>query len=462
MEQELAYSFHLGSDKNKSKLAKKVAKENVSGTTSLSNNAIQTAKDLSDVNKHNLRDYDNQIELIRTIYGTSDIVKDVKQVYLEEFEEARIEYNNKQTREDRKIEDYFKKVCESQNDVACEIIIELGDMDFWNDKNERYRFKMVDVYNEQVQELIKIVPDFKIANATIHFDETSPHMHIIGVPVTQNCTRGMKKQVGKSKLFTKTTLTEIQDKMRNACFKSYNKFYEVNTRLKQKQKGRNQDINVNDMGNYREIKKQLAKKEQKLEKANNQTKQIDNSSKDINKILDSLKPTKLNKNNMIISNEDVQKIKNYAEDVKDITQTVRSVNDLNMAIKDFEHSAFEIEKENRSLKYEIELKDNEISSLKEELSTKDKIIGKLQTEKEKLKQELQKFKGFWHSIINHFYKRICYDKDNNYKIVSDDLYKNGIFDNNDNEIANNIARKVTIPDENMQIKNKKKNNDTRF
>ena len=44
MEQELAYSFHLGSDKNKSKLAKKVAKENLSGTTSLSNNAIQNAK----------------------------------------------------------------------------------------------------------------------------------------------------------------------------------------------------------------------------------------------------------------------------------------------------------------------------------------------------------------------------------------------------------------------------------
>ena len=113
MEQELAYSFHLGSDKNKSKLAKKVAKENVSGTTSLANNAIQNAKDLSDV----------------------------KQVYLEDFEQARIEYNNNQTRNDRKIE--------------------LGDMDFWNDKYERYKFKMVDVYNEQVIELIKIVPDFK-------------------------------------------------------------------------------------------------------------------------------------------------------------------------------------------------------------------------------------------------------------------------------------------------------------
>ena len=461
MEQELAYSFHLGSDKNKSKLAKKVAKENLSGTTSLANNAIQNAKDLSDVNKHNLRDYDNQIELIRTIYGTDDIVNDVKQVYLDEFEQSRLEYNNKQTREDRKIGDYFKKVCESQNDIACEIIIELGDMDFWNDKNERYRFKMVDVYNEQVKELIKIVPDFKIANATIHFDEVSPHMHIVGVPVSYDCKRGMKKQVVKSKLFTKNTLKQIQDKMRNACIKSFNKFYDMNFKLKEKQKGRNQDINVNDMGNYREIKKQLAKKEQKLEKANNQTKKLDNTSRDIDKILDSLKPTKLNKNNMVISNEDVQKIKNYTEDVKSITQTVRSVNDLNMAISDFENSAFEIEKENCSLKYEIELKDNEIGSLKNELSTKDKIINKLQTEKEKLKQELQKFKGFWYSIMSHFHKRICYDKDNSYKIVSDDLYKNGIFDNNDNEIANNIARRVTIPDENKAEKSRKKK-DTRF
>ena len=462
MEQELAYSFHLGSDKNKSKLAKKFAKENVSGTTSLSNNAIQNAKDLSDVNKHNLRDYDNQRELIRTIYGTNDIVNDVKQVYLDEFEEARLEYNNNQTREDRKIEDYFKKVCNSQNDIACEIIIELGDMGFWNDKDKEYRFKMVDVYNEQIKDLIKIVPDFKIANATIHFDEVSPHMHIVGVPVAQNCTRGMKKQVGKSKLFTKTSLTEIQDKMRNACIKSFNKFYDMDFKLKEKQKGRNQDINVNEMGNYREIKKKLKQKEQKLEKANTQTKTLDNTSNDVNKILDNLKPTLMNKNNMVISNEDVQKLKNYTRDVKDITKTVRSVNDLNLAIKDFEHSSFEVAQENRSLKYEIELKDNKIGDLKKELSAKDKIISKLQTEKEKIKQELQKFKGFWHSIMSHFHKRICYDKDNNYKIVSDDLYKNGIFDNNDNEIANNIYRKVNILDENKQNKNKKRNNDTRF
>ena len=458
MEQELAYSFHLGSDKNKSKLAKKVAKENVSGTTSLSNNAIQNAKDLSDVNKHNLRDYDNQRELIRTIYGTNDIVNDVKQVYLNEFEQARLEYNNKQTREDRKIEDYFKKVCESQNDIACEIIIELGDMDFWNDKNERYRFKMVDVYNEQIKDLIKIVPDFKIANATIHFDEISPHMHIVGVPVSYDCKRGMKKQVVKSKLFTKTTLTQIQDKMRNACIKSFNKFYDMDFKLKEKQKGRNQDINVKDMGDYRAIKKQFEEKEKKLAEANTQTKKLDNTSKNINSILDNLKPTKLNRNNMVISSENVQIIKDYVENVKNTTKTIRSVNDLNMAIKDFEHSAFEIEKENRSLKYQLELKDDEIDSLKGELSAKDKIIGKLHAEKERLKQEIHKFKDFWHSIMGHFHKRICYDKDENYKIVSDDLYKSGIFTDDENEIANDITRKVKPKEDIEKSKNKKKDN----
>lgn len=462
MEQELAYSFHLGSDKNKSKVAKKTAKGNVSGTTSLSNNAIQNANDLSRANKHNLRDYDHQRELITTIYGTDNIVNDVKQLYLDEFEEARNEYNNKQTRNNRKIDNYYKKVCESQNDIACEIIIELGDMDFWQDKDDEYRFKMTDVYNEQIQDLAKILPTFKVANATIHFDETSPHMHVIGVPVVDNCKKGMKKQVGKSKVFTKESLTTIQDKMRNACIKSYNKFYGVDSRLKAKQKGRNQDINVKEMDNYRELKKRLEQQKQKLENANKQTKKLDNSSKVIIELLDNLKPMPFNKNNSHISNENIENIKDYIKNVTDVTQTVRSVNDLNVAIEDFEFYTLEVGQENRSLQYQIEQKDEVIEKLNDKLTTKEKIIIKLQEEKESLKAQLQKFKSFWHNLMSHFHKRITYDNDTNYKIVSDDLYRNGIFDDNDNEIANNILRKVTIPNENKAEKNRKKNNDTRF
>ena len=216
------------------------------------------------------------------------------------------------------------------------------------------------------------------------------------------------------------------------------------------------------MGNYREIKKKIEQERKKLENANKQTKKIDTSSKDIVELLDSLKPMPFSKNNSQISNENIENIKDYIKDVTDVIKTVRSANDLNLSIKEFEHASFEIEKKNKSLKYQIELKNEAIEKLNDKLSAKDKIIIKLQEEKESLKAQLQKFKSFWHNLMSHFHKRITYDNDQNYKIVSDDLYKNGIFDDNDNEIANNILRKVTIPNENKAEKNKKRNKDTRF
>ena len=463
MSAQLAYSIHLGSDKNRTTKAKGIAKSNPSGATSFSNNAIQSKAGLSKANKHNLRDYDRKAHEIEIVFGTNNLYKDVQNLYLQEFEQSRLEYNAKQTREDRKINNYFDHISDSKLwDLACEFIIELGDMDYWNDKDMNYRLKMVDVYKEQVEDLMKVVPQFKVANAVIHFDETSPHMHLIGLPISDNNKRGMKKQVAKSKIFTKESLTRIQDEMRKKCIKSFNKFYEQTAELKTKQKGRNQDINVNEMGNYREMKKKLEKQKSKLENANKQTKKLDSTSKDISKILDNLKSPLLDKNNKLISNENIDNIKNYIENVTDVTQTVRSVNDLNVAIEDFEFYTLEVGQENRSLQYQLEQKDEVIEKLNDKLSAKDKIIIKLQEEKESLKAQLQKFKGFWHSLMSHFHKRITYDNDTNYKIVSDDLYKNGIFDDNDNEIANNILRKVTIPNENKTEKNKKRNNDTRF
>lgn len=55
---------------------------------------------------------------------------------------------------------------------------------------------------------------------------------------------------------------------------------------------------------------------------------------------------------MIISNEDVEKIKNFTKDVKDTTKTVKIINDLNIAIRDFECTTFETIKEVSSLKTE--------------------------------------------------------------------------------------------------------------
>ena len=87
--EELAYSFHLGSDKNKKRTARLSAKNNKSGTTSLSNNAIQNAQVLSKVDKHNYRKYDNDQENIVIIKGSSSIIDDVKELYKREFEKAK-------------------------------------------------------------------------------------------------------------------------------------------------------------------------------------------------------------------------------------------------------------------------------------------------------------------------------------------------------------------------------------
>ena len=68
---ELAYSFHLGSDKNKRNTSRSSAKSNKSGSTSLSNNAIQNSAGLTKVDKHNYRKCDNNQELIEIVRGTS-------------------------------------------------------------------------------------------------------------------------------------------------------------------------------------------------------------------------------------------------------------------------------------------------------------------------------------------------------------------------------------------------------
>lgn len=242
---ELAYSLHLGSDKNRKNVSRAKAKSNASGTTSLSNNAIQNARQLSRVDKHNYRKYDDKQHLIEIVRGTTSLYSDVQKLYKDEFEEARLEYNSKQTRDDRKIDDYFYKISnDDKHDLACEIIIEIGNMAYWEDKSLEEKYKMTEVFENQLKDLKEIVPDFYIANATIHFDENSPHMHIVGVPVKENCKTGMERQVGKTSIFTKESLVVIQDKMRSKCIEEFNLTYSKDNKLKKKEKGKNRDYSA--------------------------------------------------------------------------------------------------------------------------------------------------------------------------------------------------------------------------
>ena len=436
MNEGLSYSFHLGSDKNKKANVRNKAKENASGTTSLSNNAIQNIKQLGKVNHHNLRKYDNQLELINTIKGTNDIINDVKDLYLELFEEAKLEYNNKQKRDDRKIENYFDKISnDTKHDLACEIIIELGDMKYWENKSQKDKLKMVDVFKEQIIYLEKVVPNFKVANATIHFDESSPHLHIIGVPYKDNCKTGLSRQVGKSDVFTKESLTIIQDKMRVYCINSFNKVYSLKEDLKEKQQGRNRDINVKDMGNYQRMKKQLNQDKDKLDKANKKSLELDNKSNNIKEQINNLKISKLNKDNLILSKEDKEKLIKYIDEVEKTNNDFKSIhklsitlNDVDTELKENKKNIAKLEKENYKLKQTIEDLNYQINEDKKEISKLKSTINNLKQTISYWKDKFDKLISFLHSKIHNWY-----DKDDKYLNVINDMYKDEVLDDEDIE-----------------------------
>ena len=462
----LSYSFHLGRDKNKSKSAQEIAKATPTGETSFADNAIHNLKNLSDVNNHNYRAYDNKVDDIEIIVGTNNVIEDVKVLYLEEFEEVRNEYNNKQTRNDRKIENYLQYVSDDKKkDIACEIIIELGDMEFWKPQELSSKKQMTEVFAGQVEKLKELLPDFKVANVVAHYDETSPHLHIVGVPVKEGFKTGLKKQVCKSKVFTKEVLTKLQDDMRNDCIERYNQVFKQDAKLKTKEKGRNKDFNVKDMKYYGKFKNELAKNKEKIDNANKESEIMDSNATDVEEVLERLKPVPFNKNNKQISNEDIEKINQFAQDVKKSIKGFKTINNLKKTMEEFEETYQNLKMENRELHRTVKVQQEEIKNLKEEVSFKDGIIGELKQTITVIRNELDKFKGFWRKLLRRFQDKIFDERvtdiaedKKNFTIVAEDLEKNGVFDNNDSDIIHDTSKKVlTVEEQEKNKSNKNKN-----
>ena len=430
---EMAYSLHLGSDKNRKNISKETAKNNISGTTSLSNNAIQNAKALSRVDKHNYRKYDNNQELIKVIKGTTSLYNDVINLYKTEFEEARLEYNSRQTRDDRKIDNYFKKISDnSKNDLACEIIIELGDKKYWDTKDNNFKYKMTNVFKEQVNDLENLLPNFKIASAIIHYDETSPHLHIVGVPIKYKNKNGMSKQVGKADVFKKEVLKDLQDDMRTLCIASFNKEYGLNNILKTKQKGRNSDINVKDMDNYQIMKEELENKQKDLEKANKKSLELDMYSNDIKDTIDNLKKTPIVKNTYTISEVDKNKIINYIDKVDKTNEEYKKIQMLSITLNNVDNEL----KDNRE-KIKVLTENNnalviKVSTLEKNIEDKDNKLDKLKEENSNLKMTINYFQNLFNKLIKFIKKKLFKKLEDreNYMSFSKDLYEHGIFDEN--------------------------------
>ena len=422
---ELPYSFHLGSNKNRKASARSNARNNVSGSSSLANNGIQNYQQLSKVNNHDFRKYENDNDYIYQLKGTNDIVYDVKEFYKTEFEEARLEYNNKQSRPSRRIDDYFEYVNnDEKRDLACEIIIELGNKEYWDTKDFEFKREMVSVYEEHLHDLEKLVPEFKITNAVVHLDETSPHMHIVGVPVKDGCKTGLSKQVNKSSVFTKERLEHIQNVMREKCIDTFNKYFEKeNASLKNKEKGRNKDIHVKDMVNYQELKKELEINKRSIDKNNDKIKSINNSSKELKDLLSGLEESRLggyklnNKQKERLQDliKDVESITNYFDNYKNIINNISSINDNLKFQKDrnnkVENDNNKLIKENQKLK----MKNTE---LKEDRDFVHAVMGKRMDERKDFITYLCKNANSKDLTTSRFFRQVVNDM-NSKNLITD-------------------------------------------
>lgn len=145
---------------------------------------------------HNSRKFKAEnVDANRTHLNVSYCNKDIRKVYDDLFGEALKRYNDKQKRADRKIDDYYEKICNSKQEKPFyEIILQIGDKDNMSslDENGELAKKTLDNYFDTFEERN---PYLKVFSAHLHMDEATPHLHIDFVPFTTGSKRGLDTRV---------------------------------------------------------------------------------------------------------------------------------------------------------------------------------------------------------------------------------------------------------------------------
>ena len=121
--------------------------------------------------------------------------ENIKAVYHELFDEALERYNAKQTRADRKIENYYEKIRSGKQEKPFhEIILQVGNKDDMSaDSGDgQLAAAVLDEYMKAFQERN---PNLRVFSAHLHMDEATPHLHIDFVPFTTGSKRGLDTRV---------------------------------------------------------------------------------------------------------------------------------------------------------------------------------------------------------------------------------------------------------------------------
>ena len=128
--------------------------------------------------------------------------ENIKDVYHELFDEALAHYNEKQTRNDRRIDDYYEKIRSGKQEKPFhEIILQIGDRDTMGAETEEGRLA-AKILDEYMQDFQRRNPTLRVFSAHLHMDEATPHLHIDFVPYITGSKRGLDTRVSLKQALT--------------------------------------------------------------------------------------------------------------------------------------------------------------------------------------------------------------------------------------------------------------------
>ena len=149
---------------------------------------------------HNRRDFiAENVDSSRTPLNIEYRNEDIRAVYHELFDDALAHYNEKQTRRDCVIDDYYEKIRTGKQEKPFEeLIIQIGNKDDMNASSENGQLaqQMLDEYMQSFQQRN---PTLRVFSAHLHMDEATPHLHIDFIPFTTGSKRGLETRVSLKK-----------------------------------------------------------------------------------------------------------------------------------------------------------------------------------------------------------------------------------------------------------------------
>ncbi len=167
--------------------------------------SVSVRQDKGNINHNNRIGWQQELEHIDKIRTKNNKVykqEKIEDAYKHLFDDAVAEYNNKQKRKDRKIDNYYQKInagkdlADNKEQPFYEILLEIGksetvgiradDKDMWD-----MSVKLLDDYMKKFE---KNNPNLYVFNAVLHLDEETPHLHIDYIPVATGYKTGMNKR----------------------------------------------------------------------------------------------------------------------------------------------------------------------------------------------------------------------------------------------------------------------------